>query len=82
VVAIELDEKFERLLDLIFRGLLAERAPDEHGRPVADVRSHGLVGERVHTHVGARGIDGVDEILLGIDESAVEIEDEEVHVSG
>ena len=36
--------------------------------------------ERAHAHVRARGVDGVRQIQFGIDQRAVQVENQQVHV--
>ncbi len=56
---------------------IADGAADEHGGPVADVAGDDSFGEGGFAEVGKRGVDGVAEIDAGVDEGAVEIEDDE-----
>ena len=56
---------------------VAEGAADEHGGAVADVAGDDGVGELRLAEVGEHGVDGVAEVDAGVDEGAVEIEDEE-----
>ena len=79
VIAVILDEEFQRLLHFVLGRLGAERAADQHGRAVADIRGHRFVGQGGHAHVRAGGIDGVHQVFLGIDQGAVQIEDQKIH---
>ena len=56
---------------------VAEGAADEHGDAVADVAGDDGVGELGLAEVGEGGVDGVAEVDAGVDEGAVEVEDEE-----
>ena len=80
VLAVVLQEELEGFLHLVFGGLLAERAPDQNGSAVADVGVNALVRERRHAHVAARGVDGIRQIQPGIDQGAVEVENDEVQI--
>src|SRR6266404_2348582 len=51
------------------------RAASHHGR-------NGVMLERGQTCVGARGIHGDGQILLGVDECSVEVEDQQANVGG
>jgi carbonic anhydrase len=61
---------------------VAEGAADEHGGSVADVAGDDGFGKRRLVEVGERGVDGVAEIDAGVDEGAVEIEDDEARLGG
>ena len=56
---------------------IAEGAAKEHGGAVADIGADEGRGEGWTVKVGEGGVDGVGEILFGVDESAIEIEDDE-----
>jgi len=56
---------------------VADGAADEHGGSVADVTGDDGLGESGLAEVGEGGVDGVAEIDAGVDEGAVEIEDDE-----
>src|SRR5689334_19424939 len=56
---------------------VAEGAADEERGPVADVAGDDGFGEFRFAEVGKGGVDGVAEIDAGVDEGAVEVEDEE-----
>jgi len=46
---------------------------------VAHIRVDPLIFERRHTHVAEGGVDGLGQIQFGIDQGAVEIENQKVH---
>ena len=56
---------------------IAKGSADEDGGAVADVAGDYSYGELGFAEVGQSGIDGVAEIHTGVDEGAVEVEDEE-----
>ena len=56
---------------------VAEGSADEEGGSVADVAGDDGFGELGFAEVGEGGVDGVAEVDAGVDEGAVEIEDEE-----
>ena len=56
---------------------IAEGAADEHGDTVADVAGDDGLGEFGLAEVSECGVDGVAEVDAGVDEGAVEVEDEE-----
>ena len=56
---------------------VAEGAADEHGGAVADVAGDDGFGELGLAEVGEGRVDGVAEVDAGVDEGAVEVEDEE-----
>ena len=58
-------------------GGVAEGAADEHGGSVAEVAGDNGGRELGLAEVAEHGVDGVGEIDAGVDEGAVEIEDEE-----
>jgi hypothetical protein len=59
------------------RCTFAEGAANENGRAIADKTVNGFVGERGASHVFEHRVDGKSEVELRIDESAIEIEDED-----
>jgi hypothetical protein len=73
-VLVGFGEEFFGGLDSVVGG---EGAADEHEGSVADVFGDELVGEMGAVEFFEGGIDRVAEVLRGVDESAVEIEDEE-----
>ena len=79
--AVEVEEEGRGLGDvLVVVGVafgVAEGAADEHGGAVADVAGNDGVGQRGLAEVCERSVDGVAEVDAGVDEGAVEIEDEE-----
>ena len=56
---------------------IAEGPADEERGSVADVAGDDGFGELGFAEVGEGGVDGVTEVGAGVDEGAVEIEDEE-----
>src|ERR1019366_6465560 len=80
VLAVVLEKKLERFLDLFFAGLVSQRAPDQQRRAVAHIRVDPLIFERRHAHVAAGRVDGLGQVQFGIEQGAVEIENQKVHV--
>ncbi len=81
VDAVVVEEEGEGFVDVLFvvdvaLGV-AEGSADEQGGSVADVAGDDGFGELGFAEVGEGGVDGVAEIDAGVDEGAVEIEDEE-----
>ena len=56
---------------------IAEGPTDEERGPVADVAGDDGFGKLRLAEVGQGGVDGVAEVGAGVDERAVEVEDEE-----
>ena len=79
VIAIILQEELQRFLHLGFGGLRSQHAADQHRRAVAHVGVDSLMLDRRHAHVAARGIGGMRQVELGIDQRAVQIEDDQIH---
>ena len=79
VGAVEVEEEGKSLIEKgFFDGVwVAQGSADEHRGSVADVGGDDGVGERGAVEVGEGGVDGVAEVLAGVDEGSVEIEDEE-----
>jgi len=68
------EEKFEGAVELGARDVGAERFGDQDGGAVADVAGDDFFGEFGAIQFAEGGVDGMDQVELGIDESAVEIE--------
>ena len=77
VLVVVANEEVEGAGDVVFGGFGAEGAAHEDGRAVADVRGDDGGIQSVQVHEAAGGVDGGGEIGLGVDEGAVEIEDNE-----
>jgi hypothetical protein len=81
VEAVVVEEEYEGfgyiffVVDVAFG--VAEGPADEKGGAVADVAGDDGFGELRFAEVGEGGVDGVTEVGAGVDEGAVEIEDEE-----
>ena len=69
-------EELQRPLTILIVGVSAQRAPDQLRRAVADVAGDGVLVELLAAHFPQHGVDGEDQIALGIDERAVEVEDQ------
>ena len=70
------EEKFQGAIQLVRCGVRAEGFSDQHWSAIADVAGNCIFMEFVALYVAQHGVDGMDQVELGIDESAVEIEDE------
>ena len=68
-----------RFLNLRFGRLGSQQAANQHRRAIAHVGANALILQRRHAHVGARGIAGVCQVAPGIDQRAVQIENEQIH---
>ena len=82
MIAIIFEEIFQRFLHLGLAGIGTEDAANQHRRAVSHIGVDALVIERRHTHVRAGGVGGVCQIELGIDQGAIQVEDEEIHFHG
>ena len=79
MVAVMGDEILQQTVD--FRGgqgaaLRGQTALDHHPRAAADHVAGGLVGDRRQAFPGQDGVEGSDQIGRGVDEGAVEVEDD------
>jgi len=65
------------LLVVDVAGRVAEGAADEHGGSVADIAGDDGFGELGLAEMEEHGVDGVAEVDAGVDEGAIEVEDQE-----
>jgi hypothetical protein len=72
------EEVVERLVEEVLVVGIAERATYEHGCTVSDVGSDDVAGEFGAMEVAESCVDGVNEVETGVDEGAIEIEDDEL----
>jgi len=79
VVLVIREEQFQRSLALCFRGVVAQGLADELRRPVADVAGDGVFVQLLPAHFLQHGVDGADQVELGIDERAIQIENQRAH---
>src|SRR5882724_8800657 len=56
---------------------VAERAADEHGSTVPDVGGNHIAGQLAFSVMPQHGIDGVGEVLAGIDECPVKVKNQQ-----
>ena len=68
------EEKFEGAVELSGRDVGAQRFGDQDGRAVADVAGDDFFGQFGAIEFAEGGVDGMDQVELGIDEGAVQIE--------
>ena len=52
-----------------------QRALHQHGSAVADIRRDHIVGQRIAMLPCEHGVDGADQVFLGVDQSSIEVED-------
>ena len=76
MLAVVLEEERQSRLNLLFARPFRQRALDERAGAVADEAEDGVVGEGAEPEVLAGGVDGMSQVELGVDEGAVEVEDE------
>ena len=76
------EEVLERFVYQMLVAGIAERPPDQGGSAVADVGGDAVAGEFGASEVLEHGVDGMDEIEAGVDQGAVEIEDEQLDLVG
>jgi len=62
----------------LIRGLVPQRTLNQDRRTVADVARDQLIRQLGPADVAKRGVDGVHQVEARIDQSAVEIEDDEL----
>jgi hypothetical protein len=79
VVFVIAEKKFQRVLAFFFRRDIAERASDKLRGAVADVPGNGVLVKLFAAHLKTHGVDGMDQVALGIDERAVEIKNQHAH---
>ena len=72
-------KKLQRALAFRFRGVAAQSAADQLRRAVADVAGDGVFVKLLAAHFRQHGVDGSDQVQLGIDERAVQVENQRAH---
>ena len=72
-------EKLQCPLTFLVACVPAQRAPDQLRRAVADVARDGVLVQLLAAHFSQHGVDGEDQVALGIDERAVEVKDHRAH---
>jgi hypothetical protein len=82
VSAIVGQEIFEGLVEESFIFGVSEGSADKHGRTISNVGGDDFVREFGAMEVTKHGVNGVDEIKSGVDQGAVEIEDDELDRAG
>lgn len=75
------EKKDDAFFDLFFGSPRAESAFDEQKNAAADVTRDLFLAEGGAAKIFERGVHGKNEVELGIDESAVEIEDESFYAA-
>ncbi len=73
------EKKLQRSLAFRFRGVVAQSAADQLRRAVADVAGDSVFVQLLAAHFREHGVDGADQVELGIDERAVQIENQRAH---
>ncbi len=53
---------------------IRQRALHQHGSAIADIRRDHFMGQRIAMLPGEHGVDGVDQVFFGVDQSSVEVE--------
>ena len=76
VIFVVREEKFQRSLAFRFRGVFAQGPADELRRAMADVAGDGVFVQLLAAQFLQHGVHRVDQVALGIDERAVQIEDQ------
>src|SRR6185436_13820846 len=69
----------ERVRNLLVRCAGAQGSANQHGRALADVGVHCFVREWRQSAMGSRSVHGATQILFGIDESSIQVENEQIH---
>ncbi len=73
------EEKFQRSLAFRFRCAIAQGAADKLRRAMSDVAGNRVFVKLLAAHFLEHGVDGADQVELGIDERAVQIENQRAH---
>lgn len=76
VVFVVAEEILQSTLAFLFAGAAPQRASDELRRAVADVAGDGVLVQFFAAHLAEHRIDGENQVALGIDEGAVQVEDQ------
>ncbi len=66
---------------MLIRGI-AQRAPHQHGRAIADVGRDDIQGKVVPSEVPQHPIDGVGQVVARIDQRAIKVENEQLDTLG
>ena len=77
VIAIIFQEKLVRLAMLLVAEV-RQSAANQHGRSIAHVSRNDIVRQRRKIFPGARGVHGIGQIALGIDQRAVQVENQKI----
>src|SRR5580692_7767440 len=70
------EEELQGPVAFMIAGVSAQSAADQLWRTVADVAGDGVFVKLLAAHFLKSGVDGANQVALGIDERAVEIEDQ------
>ena len=79
VIFVITQEKFKRALAILAGGTFTQSLSDELGRTATDIASDGVLVKFFATHFPQHGVDGENQVALGIDECAVEVENQRAH---
>jgi len=79
VVFVIRKKKFQRALAFILGGAAAQSAADKLRRAVADIAGDGVFVKLLAAHFLQHSVDGADQVALGIDERAIQIENQRAH---
>ncbi len=71
-----LDEEFQAELAIFFGGIASQSARDERWSALADKAENLLVRQRIAAQFGEGGVDRKGQVEFGIDQRAVQIEDQ------
>ncbi len=69
-------KEFQRFLAFLFRRVIAQGSSHKLRRALADVAGDGVLVQLFPAHLAQHGVDGEDQVALGIDERAVQVEDQ------
>src|SRR5579863_5507508 len=71
-----LDEEFQATLAVFFGGVAAQGARDQRWCALADKAENLFVRQGISSHIGEGGVDRKGQVEFGIDQRAVQIEDQ------
>ena len=79
MLGIILDEEIQAALAVFFRSVAAKGASDQPGSALPHVAENRLVVQRRSPQFRERGVHAQGQVELGIDQRAVQIEDQRAH---
>src|SRR5205814_6938512 len=78
VLAVVIQEVLHGFANEMFIFGISKRAPHQHGSAIPDVAGDDVGGKLVPSKVAQHSIDGVCQVGAGVDQSAIEIKDQQL----